>query len=196
MLKWAIEEKGIKPEAVVMDAWYGSKKILKYLQEKGVRYMTRVKKNRKVKIGVEGEWVSVEDIGATVPKEGMVVILHGVGPVKLFALSPQTTKNGGQGEVRYYISNDLEMTRDEVEGLIKKRWQIEEVFRILKSVFSLDKFFVRTAESILGFFAVAFLGFMLGERLRVLKGITHYQLQKRLRQLGRKAFYHNPLFSI
>ncbi|NPB03759.1 MAG: transposase, partial [Thermotogae bacterium] len=43
--------------------------------------------------------------------------------------------------------------------LMKIRWKIEEVFRILKRVFSLDKFFVRTAEFMLGFFALEITNF-------------------------------------
>jgi SRSO17 transposase len=35
MLRWAIEEEGIRPDAVEMDSWYASKKILKYLLGKG-----------------------------------------------------------------------------------------------------------------------------------------------------------------
>ena len=196
MLKWAIEDIGIKPEAVAMDAWYASKKILKYLQEKEVRFMARIRKNRKVKLEGERKWVSVEDIGSAVPEEGMVVILRGVGPVRLFAFSPQTITNGGQGEMRFYISNDVDITREGIRELMRKRWQIEEMFRILKKVFSLDKFFVRTTESILGFLGLALIGYMLGEKLRLLKGITHYELQKLLRRRGRRALCYNPLFSI
>ena len=173
-----------------MDSWYASKDILRYLKEKEVRHMAGVKKNRSIKVG--DTWMHVEDVD--IPEEGMVVYLKGVGKVKLFAF-PESVKNGGQGKTRYFITSNTEDTREDVEELRRLRFQIEEMFKILKHFLSFDSFFVRVPVAILGFINIAFQGFFLLERLQVLKGITPHKLRMRLRCLGRRALYSNPLFS-
>ncbi len=127
----------------------------------------------------------------------MVVYLKGVGEVRLFAF-PESVKNGGQGKTRYFITSNTEDTREDIEKLRKIRWKIEEMFRILKSFFSLNTFFVRVPIAILGFITFAFQSFSLLEKLNVIKGISPHQLQQRLRWLGRAALQpqRNPLFSI
>ncbi len=193
MLEWALEEVKIEPAYVLMDTWYASKDLLKYLQQKGVRYMVGVRKNRNIKVG--NTWMHVEDVD--IPEEGIVVYLKGVGKVKLFAF-PESVKNDGQGKNKYFVTSNTEDTREDVEKLRKIRWKIEEMFKILKQLFSADTFFVRVPIAILGFITLAFRGFFLLERLRLSKGISPFSLQQRLRWYGRAALQpnRNPLFSV
>jgi hypothetical protein len=198
MLMWAIEELGIKPSAVVMDSWYASRKILQYLHQKGVRYMTRIKKNRLVMPLGANAYLRVDELVDDIPPEGVLVKMKGVGIVRLFAFPSRAITNGGSGSVKFYVSNDVNVSREELEEMMKMRWQIEEVFKVLKQVFSLYKFFVRHPLSILGFIGVSIIGFLLAEKIRFIKGFSHYELQQRLRRLGRSALYHrrNPLLAL
>ncbi len=196
MLQWALEDVKIEPAYVLMDTWYAKKDLLSYLDTKGVRYMTGVRKNRNIRIGgKEGKKMHVEDV--EIPEEGIVVYLEEVGEVRLFAFS-EPVKNDGEERVRYFITSNTEDKREDLEKLRKIRWKIEEMFKILKQVFSADTFFVRVPVAILGFITLAFHGFFLLERLRLFKGISPFSLQQRLRWLGRAALQpqRNPLFSV
>lgn len=83
MLKLA-KQRGLKPEAVVMDAWYSSLDNLKAIRDLGWVFVTCLKKNRQVNRG--------ETLGTLqIPDEGRQIHLRGYGWVTVFRF---VAKNG------------------------------------------------------------------------------------------------------
>ena len=92
MLKSA-KQRGIKPDAVVMDTWYSSLNNLKYIRSLGWYWVAGIRKNRKVN---RNETLENLDI----PDEGLKIHLRGYGWVKVFRF----VRNERRTE---YIANSL-----------------------------------------------------------------------------------------
>jgi DDE superfamily endonuclease len=108
MLKLS-KQRGITPEAVVMDAWYSSLANLKAIKDFGWFWVAGLKKNRAVN---RKEILEKLDI----PEEGLEVHLRGYGFIKVFRF---VAKNG---RTDYIGTNLLSAKREEIEGIVKARW--------------------------------------------------------------------------
>ena len=71
------KERGINPEAVVMDTWYSSLENLKHIRNLGWIWVTNLRKNRKV-----NRKVSLESL--EIPDEWLKIHLRGYGWVMIF----------------------------------------------------------------------------------------------------------------
>lgn len=78
------KERGINPEAVVMDVWYSSLGNLKHIRDLGWIWVINLRKNRKVNRNVSLESLEI-------PDEGLRIHLRGYGWVKVFKF---VAKNG------------------------------------------------------------------------------------------------------
>src|ERR1700761_7400776 len=108
MLKLA-RERGLKPSAVVMDAWYSSLDNLKAIRSHGWLWVTVLRKNRIVNKNINLETLNM-------PEEGLLVHLRGYGWIRVFKF---VAKNG---RIDYVATNMENSTRDNIESIIKARW--------------------------------------------------------------------------
>jgi hypothetical protein len=71
----------LKPKAVTTDAWYSSRKNLKFLKNRGLEFLTGIAKNRLC--SVDGKnYTQVQNI--EIPENGLIVHLKKFGQVKVF----------------------------------------------------------------------------------------------------------------
>lgn len=128
------KSRGVKPSAVVFDAWYSSLKNLKAIRDHGWIWVTNLRKNRIVNRG--------ENLGnLEIPDEGLIVHLRGYGWVTVFKFE---AKNG---RIDYITTNMSNPTRDEVEGIMKARWSIEVYHRELKQTCGIERCQARTGRA-------------------------------------------------
>lgn len=113
---------GVKPRAVLFDAFYASESILKYLTKRKLIFCSQLPKNRlfnhqQLRLVHKGRpyWVETGKI------KGSIVV--------------QVVKN----RRKYFVTNDLDLTREEQLALYKIRWKIEEVFRFAKSELGMEQ---------------------------------------------------------
>lgn len=133
MLKIA-KQRGIKPSAVVMDAWYSSLDNLKAIRDFGWIWVAGLKKNRKVN---RNELLEKLDI----PDEGLKVHLRGYGWITVFRF---VASNGRTD----YIGTNMEFsTRNQVESITKARWSIEVYHRELKQTCGIERCQARTSRA-------------------------------------------------
>jgi hypothetical protein len=118
MLKLA-KDRGIEPEAVVMDAWYSSLDNLKSIRSHGWIWVTTLRKNRIVNRDVRLETLAI-------PEEGLSVHLHGYGWITVFKFE---AKNG---RIDYVATNMDNPTREQVKLIIDARWSVEVYHREIK----------------------------------------------------------------
>ena len=114
MLKLA-KRRGIKPEAVVMDAWYSSLHNLKSIGDHGWNWVTTLKKNRIVN-------ASVKLASLDIPDGGLSVHLRGYGWITVF-------KFVANGRIDYLATNHSNSTRLQVKGILEARWSVEVYHR-------------------------------------------------------------------
>ena len=136
---------GLVPASITTDAWYASRQNLRFLKDQNLTVLMGIAKNRLV--SVDGKpYVQVQTL--TIPAQGLLVHLKGIGPVKVFS---QSFKNG---VLRYYLvwcptAAELEAFSFEAfEELRQLHWGIECFHRALKQLCGLTRFRVRIAAAI------------------------------------------------
>ena len=137
---------GLRPRWFSADSWYSSIENLKFLRNQEVGFLVGLKSNRTVSTQ-PGRYEQVGEIG-DIPEDGLVTHLKGFDFVKVFrTVAPD-------GDVRHYAvyeANPRQRSRinREVFKQVKElHWHIEQMFRTIKQVCSLESFFVRTVRAV------------------------------------------------
>lgn len=154
--------RGVKPEAVVMDAWYASLKNLKTVRDHGWSWVTTLRKNRKVNRS--------ENLGdLDIPDEGKLVHLRGYGWVTVFKFVAKNSR------IDYVTTNMQNPTREAVIAIIKARWSIEIYHRELKQTCGIERCQARTRRAQRNHIGLSILAYLDKHRRRILYRISLYQ---------------------
>jgi hypothetical protein len=120
LLSYARNRLKCKPQFVLFDSWYPSKKLLKRIRDYGWYFVCQLKKNRTF----DGRALQAyrhqpywQAVGAL------------SGGLKVFVVRYCR---------KYYATNRLTLTANEVRTLYRKRQEVEEVIKVLKSQLSLE----------------------------------------------------------
>ena len=120
LLSYARNRLKCKPHFVLFDAWYPSKKLLKRIRDYGWYFVCQLKKNRRFE-------------GRALRCYKQQPYWHAVGALtgglRVFVVRYRR---------KYYATNRLTLTTKEVRTLYRKRHEVEEVIRVLKSQLSLE----------------------------------------------------------
>jgi Transposase DDE domain len=171
-------EWGLKPKAITTDAWYSSRKNLKFFKNKGLEFLTGIAKNRLC--SVDGKnYTQVQNI--EIPDNGLIVHLKKFGQVKIF-------RRIFQNEIpRYYIMYVPDkdalflITLAKFKELHSIHWGIECYHRAIKQVCGIELFMVRTSEAIKTHFFSAIRAFTQLELMRTEELIENwYEVQRNL----------------
>jgi hypothetical protein len=156
------KKRGLKPLAVVMDAWYSSLKNLKAIRDHGWIWVTALRKNRKV-----NRDVSLEELD--IPAEGLKVYLRGYGWVTVFKF---VAKNG---RIDYVSTNKEDPTREEVKKIMEARWSIEVYHRELKQTCGIERCQARTGRAQRNHICLSILAWLDKYRRRIIDKVSFYQ---------------------
>lgn len=161
MLKLA-KQRGLEPEAVVMDTWYSSLKNLKMIRDIGWTWVCPLRKNRRINRNVKIETLRI-------PEEGLSIHLRGYGWVSVFKF---VAKNG---RIDYVATNMQNPTREQVEEIVKARWSIEVYHREIKQTCGIERCQARTSRAQRNHIFMAIAAWLAKHRKRVREKITLYQ---------------------
>ncbi len=192
VLEW-----GLKPKAITTDAWYSSRKNLKFFKNKELEFLTGIAKNRLC--SVDGKnYTQVQNL--EIPDNGLIVHLKKFGKVKVFR---RIFKN----EIpRYYVMYVPDkdalflISLIEFKELHSIHWGIECYHRAIKQVCGIELFMVsqcvgrvprleatgepvrvRTSEAIKTHFFSAIRAFVQLELMRTQELIENwYEVQRNL----------------
>src|ERR671938_990821 len=120
LLSYARNRLKCKPQFVLFDSWYPSKKLLKRIRDYGWYFVCQLKKNRRF----EGR-----PLGCYLQQPYWQATGSLAGDIKVFVVRYRR---------KYYATNRLSLTAKEVRALYRKRQEVEEVIRVLKSYLSLE----------------------------------------------------------
>jgi putative transposase len=173
LLSYARNRLRCKPEFVLFDAWYPSKKLLKRLSDYGWYFVCQLKKNRRFEGRPLGRYLQQPYWQAT----GYLS-----GGIKVFVVRYRR---------KYYATNRLSLSAKEVRTLYRKRQEVEEVVRVLKSQLSLEACqagYKRSSDkkSLPGegaqehHIALCLVAYLIVERERLDRGLTWRQLKRQL----------------
>ena len=156
------KDRGFKPDAVVMDAWYSSLGNLKHIRNLGWTWVTNLRKNRKVNHNVNLESLDI-------PDAGLKIHLRGYGWVTVFKF---VAKNG---RIDYITTNLENPTREQVERIVKARWSIEVYHRELKQTCGIERCQARTGRAQRNHICLAVFAWLEMNKRRINEKITLYQ---------------------
>ena len=134
---------------VVFDAWYCSRQMLRFLDSKGERYVTRIKANRLVRM--DHGWVAISEYITRTGKWSGTVTIKGIGKVRFVA-----KYNRGWFIL---ISNNLHITDSDMERIYSMRWDIEVWHKQAKQCLGLSSVRVRDWEAIRRHIAITSLAY-------------------------------------
>ena len=163
MLKSA-KDRGVTPEIVIADCWYGSLDNVKHIRNLGWNWLVGLKKNR-----ILNRNEKLEDLD--IPEEGLKAHLRGYGWIYVFRL---VEKNG---YTRYFGTNLENPTKEQVIKYVKMRWNIEVFHRELKQCCSLERCQARMGRSQRNHIVLSVLAWINQRKLRALYDLSIYQLR-------------------
>lgn len=160
LLSYARNILKIKPKYVAFDSWYSSKKILQRLQKYGWTFYTQIKRNRKFNgVQVQQRYPNPYWIEA-----GMID-----GNFKVLVV-----KNGK----KYFVTNNLTATKQQLLAAYRTRWHIETMFRVLYNQLGLEECQARSLQTQTAHINLCFMAFVVLERARRENNQTSYQLRR------------------
>lgn len=173
LLSYARNRLKCKPQFVLFDSWYPSKKLLKRIRDYGWYFVCQLKKNRSFDgrplraYRQQPYWQAVGSL---------------TGGLKVFVVRYRR---------KYYATNRLTLTAQKVRTLYRKRHEVEEVIRVLKSQLSLEGCQVGYKRMMAAqpypkagaqthHIALCLVAYLIVERERLDQGYTWRQLKRRL----------------
>ena len=156
------KKRGLKPSAVVMDAWYSSLDNLKAIRSHGWVWLTTLRKNRIVNRKERLEELEISE-------EGLSVHLRGYGWIKVFKF---VAKNG---RIDYIATNREEAKREEVESLASARWSVEVYHREIKQTCGIERCQSRTGRAQRNHIFLAIVAWFKQHQLRLTEKMSLYQ---------------------
>jgi putative transposase len=167
LLSYARNRLRCRPEFVLFDAWYPSRRLLKRICDYGWYFVCRLKKNRRF----NGHAVRAYRRHPYWTECGWLT-----GGLKVLVV---------RYGARYYATNRLTLPAAEVRRLYRVRAQIEEVIRVCKDQLGLTGCQARSERAQLHHLTCCLVAFCVLERERHDRGLTIYKLKRHLSCHGR-----------
>lgn len=168
---------------VLNDVWFASAENMMFVHHDLKRHFVMpLKTNRKVALSgndkKQGRYVRVDTL-AIEPDTIMTIYLEGVD-VPLHMVKQVFTNGDGSSGVLYLVTNDDEITYDEITTLYGKRWNVEPYHKSLKQNASLSKSPTRTVKTQSNHIFAAMCAYIKLEHLKMATQTNHFALKSKL----------------
>jgi hypothetical protein len=197
MISRAVEKQHPVFKNVLADSWFSSSDNLLFIHKLKKYFLMDMKSNRQCMFATsdrnKGQWSSLDKLSLT-PEHPVQVWLKDMEiPVHLCKLV-YTNRDGSTGEM-YLVSNNLELSTEEIKTLYKKRWSVEEYHKSLKQNASLSKSPARTVTTQSNHLFASLLAYVKLEKLKFAHKLNHFALNARIYLATSKAAW-NELYNI
>jgi hypothetical protein len=160
------ERRGMRPEYVLFDSWYGAASLLHLLESLGWKYVARLKSNRLFE-------------GRAVRQRWPHRFGRAVGRLRKVNHEVVVVKDGR----RYFVSNQTELPSTQLKRHYRFRQQIEEVFRLLKQEFGWGGASARKARAQVAHLHLGLYALCLTQQAAMKKRQTIYSFKRELFRL-------------
>ena len=135
---------------VVFDSWYTTRDFIRFIEEKGMKWVGQFKSNRIVKIegrrmplsGSETVWGLNQNKKSSPSLCYFQAQIEGIGEVKIVLVDE------GGGRISNIVSRE-NVGEEEMVKLKRLRWQTEKLNEELKNMLGMDEYRVRKKEGIM-----------------------------------------------
>ncbi len=172
---------------VLLDSWYGAKKIWKASRKRGFKITTGLKCNRSLRISCADDpsgwkWQKLTDYAALLPESAYQechwprnharkVFVHVVDTrirslyrCKLIVV--RQSLDDPISEARFWASSDMVSDAQALLGHISKRWDIEVFFGDTKELLGIDQYQLMTTTALLRYRTLCWISFSFLEEVR------------------------------
>lgn len=174
----------VKYKYILFDKWFASTKNLVFIEEElKKKFVCPIKSNRKIALTLEernkGKYVNISTIDM---EGGSSRLIYLEGYEKPLRLIKQVVKNGDDGESTYLylVTNDIDLSFDEVLQIYKRRWKIEEYHKSLKQNLKIEHSPTKVETSQRNHIHLAVLGFIKLEKLRLNYKMNHFAIKEKI----------------
>jgi len=174
----------VKYKYILFDKWFSSIKNLVFIEEElKKKFVCPIKSNRKIALSLEernkGKYVNISTIDI---EGGSSRLIYLEGYEKPLRLIKQVVKNGDDGEsiYLYLITNDIDLSFDEVLEIYKRRWKVEEYHKSLKQNLKIEHSPTKVETSQRNHIHLAVLGFIKLEKLRLNYKMNHFAIKEKI----------------
>jgi DDE family transposase len=183
----AAQQRGFRPRAVLFDSWYASLDNLKLVRSYGWIFLTRLKVNRKVDFERQG-YRAVTEVPIT--SEGTIVHLEGFGSIKVFRVVSR------DGDVEYWVTNDLTMDDLRRLELAERSWAVEEYHRVLKQCCNVERCQARSTRAQRNHIQMAIRAFARLSWHFYTTGISWYEAKAAIIREAVRHYRSQPLYTL
>lgn len=156
------------------------------------KFVCPIKSNRKIALTLEernkGKYVNISTIDI---EGGSSRLISLKGYKKPLRLIKQVVKNGDDGEsiYLYLVTNDIDLSFNEVLEIYKKRWKIEEYHKSLKQNLKIEHSPTKVETSQRNHIYLSVCGFIKLEKLRLNYKMNHFAIKEKIYIEALKAAY-------
>lgn len=156
-------QRGLRPEMVVADSWYGSLKNLKAVRSHGWDWVMGLRSNRLV----GKPHIQLRELD--IPDTGLVTYLKGYGWIRVFRFE------ASNGRTDYVGTSRTDLTREQVKKYFERRWSVEVLHRELKQTCGLSRCQANLGRAQRNHIGLALLTWVRKHKRRLIDQTTLYQ---------------------
>lgn len=172
---------------IIADSWFASVENMKYIEGKNKKFIFDLKSNRLAQLATDSpaiptkksSWTSIKDLdlAANTPTK---VWLKDYDKVVLIVKQVFKDEDGKVEGVRFLVTNDLNLSYNDIATIYKKRWSVEEYHKSIKQNASLTKSPTRTVKTQSNHIFYVLTAYIKLEKLKFATHLNHFQLKAKL----------------
>ena len=177
----------VKIDYTLFDIWYGSVDNFNLINSHKQNYICPLKSNRKLALSLgekkKGKWYKLEEITNQLETQNTLPVWLESCTHMSYLTKQVFTNKDGTSITMYLITNDQNLTKNQIHSIYQRRWKVEEFHKSLKSNLSLEKSPTKhkTSQSNHIFYSItAFFKLELLTKTTATKHKNHFQLKASL----------------
>jgi len=174
----------LKYRYVLFDKWFASIENMLFINDiLEKKFVCPLKKNRRVALSKKdrnnGKYVSIADVDTGACSSRLVYLEGYENALKIIK---QVSKDGDDGEsiYLYLITNDIDLSTNQILEIYKRRWKIEEYHKSLKQNLKIEHSPTKVETSQLNHIYLCTCGFIRLEYLRLNQGLNHFAIKEKI----------------
>ncbi len=179
-------QRGFNPALVCFDSWYASVENLKLVRSFGWHFLTRLKSNRRIRVG-NGSLQAVSEAGLC-GGDGTICWLKGFGEIKVLRV------RATDGTSEYWATSLKQMTEAEREKFALAAWRIEMYHRGLKQQCLIERAQCRRLRPVLNHIGLCIRAFLRLESHCYREKMSWVEAKTGIIREAVRAYLSNPLY--
>jgi len=174
----------VKYKYILFDKWFASAKNLVFIEEElKKKFVCPIKSNRKIALTkeekIKGKYVNIQVIDMEGSSSRLIYLEEYEKPLRLIK---QVVKNDDDDESTYLylVTNDIDLSFNEILEIYKRRWKIEEYHKSLKQNLKIEHSPTKVETSQRNHIHLAVCGFIKLEKLRLNYKMNHFAIKEKI----------------